>query len=469
MAGFGVPVRRSFLMLALAALVVFSGKSPSPFSALAWAALAIVFADPWAAASAGFWLSFGLVAAVVFAFSGVGAHPVWRFVRAQTLVSVFAAPLTLLFFNEASLISPLANLIAVPITGFAILPLALADVILPGDFLWRAAGFILEKLWGIMRWMSDLRFAAWSPAAAPWWVFAAAVFGGAWFMAPAGIPFKWAGLPPIAALLLWSPPPPEGLRVVFLNAGQGAAAIARTGGRTLLYDAGPGFAGKLAVAPFLRGEGIRRLDAAVVSHDDSDHRGGAEDILRRFPAEKLFASFPMKAEEKAGANYARCEAGQGWRWGKAEFVFLHPRREDYGRGFSDNAMSCVLKVKTPWGSVLLTGDIPGGTELVLAERAGGDLAADVLLAPHHGSRHSSEAEFLKRTASRFVVFSAGAWNRFGHPHPEALARAEATGAEILRTDLHGAIVADFSEAGIRVEKWREKRAYRWATNDDSSR
>ena len=455
LAGFGVPVRRSFLMLALAAMVVLSGRTPAVAPGLAIAALVIVFADPWAAVAPGFWMSFALVAAVVAAFTSLGARPLWRFARMQALISVFAIPLTLLFFNEASLASPVANFIAVPVVGFAVLPMALADVFLPGDYLWKISGLILENLWGVMRWMSGLRFAAWSPAAAPWWLFAAAAFGGGWILSPAGFPFKWAGLPPIAALLLWNPPPPENMQVVFLNAGQGTAAVVRAGGKTLVYDAGPPFAGRLIVAPFLRGEGARKVDALVVSHDDSDHRGGAADIMRMFPVGKVFASFSMDA---GGAEFARCEAGKSWRWGEVEFVFLHPHPDDYGRKLSDNEMSCVLKAESPQGSVLLTGDIPEGTELALAERAGGALSADVLLAAHHGSRYSTTDVFLGLVSPQKAVFTVGANNRFGHPHADALSRAENTGAEILRTDLHGAIIVDFLEDGIQVRKWRTETA-----------
>ena len=463
LAGFEVPVRRSFLMLVLAAAVVLSGRTAAAAPALAAAALVIVFADPWAVSAPGFWLSFALMAVVVTALVNQAPNPLWRFARMQTLVSLFAIPLTLLFFNEASLISPAANFIAIPVVGFAVLPMALGDVILPGDFLWRLAGWILEKLWGVMERLSDWRFAAWSPASAPWWVFAAAIFGAGWMAVPGGLPFKWAGLPPVVALLLWNPPAPENLRVVFLNAGQGAAAVVRADGRTLLYDAGPSFAGELVIAPYLRGEGVRTIDAMVVSHDDADHRGGAADVLRMFSPRDVYASFPMDAK---GGRFSFCEAGEGWRWGGARFVFLHPGAEDYGRGFSDNEMSCVLKIESPWGSVLLAGDVPGETEAVLIERDEEGLAADVLLAAHHGSRFSTTGEFLAAVSPRAAVFSAGAGNRFGHPHPDALGRAEAAGAEVLRTDLDGAVVVDFSADGVVIQKWREKRAYRWARGQE---
>ena len=134
--------------------------------------------------------------------------------------------------------------------------------------------------------------------------------------------------------------------------------------------------------------------------------------------------------------------------------YLHPHPDDYGRGFSDNAMSCVLKAESPWGSVLLTGDVPEGTESALAERTGGALSADVLLAAHHGSRYSTTDSFLNLVSPQTAVFSVGANNRFGHPHADALSRAKNAGAEILRTDLHGAIVVDFLEDGIKVRKRR---------------
>ena len=404
---------------------------------------------------------------MIFAFAGSGSRPVRSFARMQILVSVFAAPLTLLFFNQASLAAPLANLVAVPVAGFAVLPMALANVLLPGDWLWKLAGFILQNLWRLMEWMSAQPYAAWSPAAAPWWLFVAAAAGGAWTLAPAGTPFKWAGLFPVAAMLLWSPPPPRDMRAVFLNAGQGPAVVIQAGGKALLYDAGPPFAGRLAVAPFLRGEGIRKLDAVIVSHDDSDHRGGAGDILRMFEVDNLFASFAVSLRAKSGEmkSAARCEAGTEWEWGGARFAFLHPRAEDYGAGFSDNAMSCVLRAETARGSVLLAGDVPSETELALAARLGTRLESDALLAAHHGSRHSTTEAFLERVSPDYAVFSAGAGNRFGHPHPDALSRAKKSGAKILRTDRDGAIVMDFTAEGIRVEKWRERREYRWAAQD----
>ena len=486
LAGFGVPVRRSFLMLALAAVAMLCGKTPAAFPALALAAAVIVFADPWAVAAPGFWLSFALVAAVVLALAGGGSGMglFLKFARMQVLVSVFAVPLALFFFNEASLASPVANLIAVPVVGFAVLPMALADVLLPGDVLWKLAGWILEWLWRAMEWLASHPLASRSPAAAPWWLFAAAMVGAGWTLSPSGAPMRWAGLPPIVALLLWSPPAPEGMRVVFLNVGQGSAVVVRAAGKTLLYDAGPGFAGRFVVAPFLRGEGIRKLDAVVVSHGDADHYGGAADVLRAFPAGTVFASFAMDGERFGTAGTDGevfinefCEAGTGWRWGEVEFSFLHPDADDYGRGLSDNEMSCVLKAESPGGSVLLTGDIPAETELALAERLGGggadgevagSLDADVLLASHHGSRLSSAAGFFRAVSPGAVVFSGGgSRSRFGHPHPEVVSRARSFGASVYRTDRDGAIAVDFAADGIRVEKWREKREYWWDKNPDA--
>ena len=224
LAGFGVPVRRSFIMLATAAAVVLVGGVRAATTALALAMLAVVAVDPWAVVAPGFWLSFALTGALLFVvLTRPPDEPMWRrLVGAQLFASLLAAPLTLWFFNEASLASPLANLVAVPVVGFAALPLALAGVF-AGDVCWFAAGWILEYLWRFLELLSALPFAAWSPARAPGWLFILAVGGGCWLLLPRGVPYRVCGLLPIAAMLLWSAPspPPGTLRVTLLDVGQG--------------------------------------------------------------------------------------------------------------------------------------------------------------------------------------------------------------------------------------------------------
>jgi competence protein ComEC len=123
-------------------------------------------------------------------------------------------------------------------------------------------------------------------------------------------------------------------------------------------------------------------------------------------------------------------------------------------------MSCVLKVTTAQGSALLTGDIETLSEQALTGRHGERLRADVLLAPHHGSRTSSSPEFLAAVAAKTVIFPVGYRNRFRHPNAEVLRRYEATGARLARTDRDGAVTVDFA-VSRRLTFEREARRRYW--------
>ena len=190
LAGFGVPVQRSLLMFLAAAAAMLFGIGASPIRTVFPAAALVIAVDPWAVLSAGFWLSFLIAAAVIAAL--VRGNYVFRLLKMQFVVSLFAMPLTLWFFNEASLVSPLANAVAVPFAGLVILPLTLADIVVPGDFLWRIAGHGLSLLMSFLEFCSELPFAS-RQTAAPWHVFVAAALGGGWLLMPTGTPLALGG------------------------------------------------------------------------------------------------------------------------------------------------------------------------------------------------------------------------------------------------------------------------------------
>ena len=453
LAGLGVPVRRGALMFLAAAAAMLGGGATGAANAAALAAFVVVAADPWAVSSPGFWLSFMLAGAVMAAASAPGGF-LLRLLKLQALLSLFAMPLTLWFFNEASLASPLANFVAVPLFGFIILPLALLDVLLPGDILWRMAGAILEWFWQFLEYVSESPFAA-RQTAAPRWLFAAACAGGAWMLMPRGTPLRWTGIAPIAAMLLWLAPSPSAgeFRMTAMDVGQGAAIVVETQNRALVYDAGPAFAFGI-LDKYLRGRG-RPPDMLVVSHDDIDHSGGAKRLMRAHPPMKFLSSLPEKHRLRLlhPARSESCAAGQKWTWDGVRFEVLHPPA-----GFAaanDNANSCVIKISAKGGAALLAGDIPQSVERRLARHYGDGLRAEIALAPHHGGADSSSSEFLRAVSPQAALFSAGAGNRFGHPREDVLKRTRDSGAKIYRTDKDGALVADITDAGMQIVKWRD--------------
>src|SRR2546426_8754981 len=221
--------------------------------------------------------------------------------------------------------------------------------------------------------------------------------------------------------------------------------------------------GSRVILPSLRGEGIDRLDALVVSHDDRDHSGGAGSVLEAIPVGALWSSLsPDHPLLAAPAWRAPCLAGRKWFWDGVSFEFLHPRSEaPEGRAARANNQSCVLRIESAGGRVLLTGDIERAAERELLLRSPLLLSADALLVPHHGSATSSTPEFVKQVAPRHAVFAVGHRNRFVHPREDVLARYREAGSGLLRTDTGGAIHLRFAPGASRVEAERDRARRYW--------
>jgi competence protein ComEC len=250
-----------------------------------------------------------------------------------------------------------------------------------------------------------------------------------------------------------------------LDVGQGLSVIVQTRHRALLYDTGPAFrlsdAGQAIVVPALREAGVRRLDALVVSHDDQDHSGGAASVLQAHPDATLIAP---RGTRLVARRQRRCMAGVTWDWDGVRFAIAAPVPLAPPR--SDNDNSCVLWVSAPGFSILLPGDIGRRREEALVT-AGLIGAADVVVAPHHGSRTSSGSALVRATRPRLAVFSAGHRNRWGFPAPEIRRRWIQGGACILETATTGAIVLVSSDRGTPVIGRRERidGAHLWSTGD----
>jgi competence protein ComEC len=220
--------------------------------------------------------------------------------------------------------------------------------------------------------------------------------------------------------------------------------LVRTRQHLLIYDTGPLYsqtsdAGQRVLLPLLRARGEGRIDVLLLSHRDSDHVGGAASLLSRVPVGRVDSSLADDHALRAVAvPQRRCQAGQRWHWDGVDFEMLHPDEATYTAGGRPNTVSCVLRVSGAQGSALLTGDIERAQELGLVDRLGPALRSDVLLVPHHGSRTSSSAAFLAAVDPRVALVQAGYRSRYGHPAPEVVARYEARGVSLVRSDSCGA-------------------------------
>jgi len=473
LSGFAVPAQRTLYMVGVVAAALWFGRATSASRVLAAALFIVLALDPWAVLSPGFWLSFAAVAVIFFVATGRTASPHWlaQWGRVQWAVTLGLAPLLLVLFQQVSLVSPVANALAIPLVSFVITPLALAGAALPFDWVLELGHAIFDILMLALEWLAALPSAVWYQHAPLAWTVPLALAGIAWMLLPRGFPARWLGAPLVLPLFAVPPPSPGAgeLWITVLDVGQGLSVLARTEKHALLYDAGPAFnaffdSGSRVILPYLRGEGIDGLDALVLSHDDRDHSGGAGSVLEAMPVGMLWSSLSPDHALLAAAPAWRapCVAGRKWLWDGISFEFLHPSPDaPEGRAARANNRSCVLRIEAPAGRVLLTGDIERAAERELLLRAPALLRADALLVPHHGSATSSTAEFVKQVAPRHAVFAVGHRNRFGHPREDVLERYREAGSELLRTDTGGAIQLRFAPGDLRVDAERVRARRYW--------
>ena len=465
LAGFAVPAQRTLYMLLVAAAAMLSGRIVAPSRILCLALLVVLVIDPWAVLAAGFWLSFGAVGALLYVGSATvgettgwwGRFRAWGVVQwAATLASL---PILLLVFQQFSLVSPLANALAIPVISFIVTPLALLGTLVPWWPILALAHQVMAWLMVFLEWCAT--WPVWLAPAPPLWAALAAGIGVAVCLLPRGLPGRWLGALLFVPALFWPvEKPPEGEAwISVLDVGQGLASVIRTREHTMIYDPGPLYsaesdAGQRVVVPYLRALGIGRVDMLMVTHRDSDHAGGTASVQAALAVDDVVSSVD-------GIGGQLCIAGQHWVWDGVVFDVLHPAAEAYAIDGKPNHLSCVLRVEAGGQRMLFTSDIEAPDEAALLQRYPDGLAADLLLMPHHGSKTSSTPAFLNAVGASQAIIPVGYRNRFGHPKAEVLARHEAIGTTIWRTDRDGAVRVALGGSGVAVSGWRHEHRRYW--------
>lgn len=474
LAGFGLPTTRTLLMIAVIAGWRLLRRGGGFGEGFGLALVAILIVDPLSVLSAGFWLSFAGVALLAWTLardSGWRGH-LKEIGLAPLLMTLALLPLTVWFFGQASLVGPLANLVAVPFVSFVIVPIDLMACGLL--FAWPAAGqlmlhlcaHLVDALWWLL-----VHLAAWKPAMqylprASLVAFALACVGAVWLLAPRGVPARVLG----ALLLLplcWprgSLPATGAFRATVIDVGQGLSVLVRTRGHALLFDTGARYPsgfdlGAAAVVPTLHALSVTHLDKLIISHGDNDHAGGAVSVLAAYPGASVSGGEPARGP----VPMRQCHAGQHWQWDDVDFRIVHPHLPFTGT--HDNDAGCVLLVSGSGGRLLLPADTSSKVEpeIAAAVPAGTPL---VLVAPHHGSKTSSSRAYLETLQPRLAIASNGYLNGYHHPAPVIVARYRALGIPLLNTPATGAVRVVFPAEGAphilsegrlaQAHYWREK-------------
>lgn len=523
MAGFSLPAQRACIMLALFLSGQWLGRRWRISGILSAALAAVLLRDPLSFLAVDFWLSFSAVC--IIAYLGNGRFPARRaapsrwlqLVRLQCLIPLGLSPLLLLYFQEVSICSVLANLAAIPAMGLFIVPsvmlaglLFLCGIDRMADPLVVLADGMLGLLFAFFSWLGQWSYASWAhPAPAPWAALLAAL-GLCVLFAPRALPGRGLGLFLLLPMLFPEHEAPAWGRfhLHLLDVGQGLSVLVQTRNHVLIYDAGdawtPGFdAAGSVIIPSLRQLGLcRRVDMLILSHSDRDHIGGADSLMAACPPGVLLsnntrhsgrhsARHPRGAERESAADRkpsnnirqparhsarqhtkrpalppaparqpARqpCLAGREWTWDGVHFSILHPRDDAAHR--HDNDHSCVLRISQPGMRALLPGDIEAkGEQQLLAGAPGPLLAAEVLVAPHHGSRSSSSPAFIAAVSPSVVLFAAGYGNRFGFPDQTIIRRYGA--ARMYSSAGSGGLRVSAASGAIQVREHRRRARRFW--------
>ena len=479
LAGFTLPTQRALIAIVIVMAAKLAYRRITPWACLAWTLLIIAAWQPLAILSAGFWLSFTAVATLIgWFYPWVSSDTSFRKKRVITaqiaLLSLMSLPL-FVFLGRISWLSPLVNIMAIPLVSLLTVPLALFGVICL-VFSERIA----ESVWALadwsttpVQWLLEIIPSSYGflslPVIMDWRVLLALFMACVALLLPIPKVYKLISMLPLSLALL-APNDEVNLQLTVLDVGQGLAAVIEFGDKTLIYDTGPWYsdsfdAGAGIVVPYLNSRARRSINKIIISHEDSDHSGGVLSLIGALRPDSMlvgpgfFDRLNNGTQEASNQKmkYAQCLAGQKWLWpssqpqgdfnpiGSVQFEIVWPTSDGPEEG---NNSSCVLQITWRDQVILLTGDIEASAERrIIKEGLMETKNVSLLVAPHHGSKTSSTEQFVRVFRPKHVIFSSGYRHHFGHPHPEVVRRYTALGTRVWKTAEKGAVTFRWDQSG----------------------
>ncbi len=482
--GWKVSTLRAAIMAGSYLLALAVTRQREPLQAVALAATLVLLFDPTSLFTPGFQLSFVAVTTILLVSRRVNQHlpPSHRSGWRRTIYSggiatsaafIGTLPLPASTFNTIPIYGPLTNAILLPLISLLV-PAGVVALLLTS--LWPASASmafaplepLLQALTTLVQHIAARPEALYHIAALP-----TAVTLGYYglFLCVLLMPhqrfnqrWRWSALSLCALLILggvgWKYQDSQSrqLRVTFLDVGTGDAILIQTPeGHNILIDGGGTYNGQFdigarVVAPVLWQRHIGRFDLMALTHMRPNHARGLASLFRLFGSQHLLTNgSPIHADylqdmmalaAQRGTRLHTAPTGpRHWQWGRLKLsllsppprVSLHPWQPP-----TENDRSLVLRLQYGDVRILFTGDIHHATEQWLAAYIG-DLRADIMQVPHHGSRTSSHPDLIRRVQPEVGIITAGSGNPYGHPHPRILATLAQHNVRVFRTDRHGAI------------------------------
>jgi competence protein ComEC len=463
--GFSTPTVRAFIMASVVFISIILRRHHTIWQLYGAALILVLIHNPLSVLSIGFWLSFYVVAIIIY---GAGQHQekswFYRLIYIQLLISFSSLPLTIWFFSATSILSPIANLIAIPVFSFIATPLSLIGTLLTfsgltylSEISFSIANQSLIYLSILLEQLQQFDFNQWHYTQTSWIDLALFILLVFVAILPKALKLRWLSVF-ILLLMILIPNPKmnnNSALVTTLDVAQGLATVVQTKNHVLLFDTGAKYPsgfnlGESVITPYLHAKHIQYLDKVIISHGDNDHIGGLDNILKNFKVGAILTSVPKKIQAKT----ILCQKGQNWQWDGVMFEVLNP---DNNTRFQGNNASCMLRISNGKYSVLLTGDIERETERHLVQNNQAALKSTVMLAPHHGSKTSSTQTFLNAVSPSLIVVSSGFNNRFKHPAKTIIKRYQSNGIKVLKTACSGQIDIFLSDT-INIKEYRKDSA-----------
>jgi competence protein ComEC len=489
--GFEIPALRTLLTCCVVSLWLLLKLTLKPLTILLFSATILLIIDPFSILSAGFWLSYGACFVLLRIYQTIQQNNINEvdkiksikntlriLIESQWKIFIALFPLMIIFFKQIAWITPLTNLIAIPIIGLIIVPL---DVVAGTIFL------VFEPLSHLLFLINSLCISLllnildaidyiFNPQLIPismnlWTMLLLILIIGIAFSPNGTVPKLWAGIGIIP--LVFSQDSTSNFEMTILDVGQGQSIFIKSKNESLMIDTGGYYdetrfsVGKQIIQPFMSVNGVKEVKYLVLTHLDQDHSGAYDYLKQKFKFEKVYSN--ENVEVGTSSSFKLCEQNQQIVLSpKAKLTVLSPNKEQLSFAkYEKNENSCVLYLELmnlgQYQKFLFMADAGWKTESEIINNYP-NLKVDVLILGHHGSQHSSSKEFLAFLKPKIAIASAGFDNRYNHPHPNVIAALKELNIPFMSTIDAGSIYFK-STKNDAIEITTERESRLWLLRD----